>query len=170
MAEFLICALLLAVLAYGLYRGVNIYEAFTEGAAQGLKQALSLIPYLLAIMVPIHLWQVSGLTESLTKLLSPFLEPLGLPGEVLPLILLRPLSGSASLGVLTDIFYQLGPDSAAGLLGSIYQGGTDTTFFVISLYYGVVKVSDGRYTLKACLAADGAVAVAGLLFMRLFFS
>ena len=84
MAECVICFILLAVLGYGLYRGVNIYEAFTEGAAQGLKQALGLIPYLLAIMVPIHLWQEAGLTKSLTGLLQPLLTPLGMPGEVLP--------------------------------------------------------------------------------------
>ena len=167
MAELLICFLLLSVLAYGLFQGVNIYEAFTEGAAQGLKQALGLIPYLLAIMVPIQLWQSAGLTEALTGLLEPLLKPLGMPGEVLPLILLRPLSGSASLGVLTDIYQNLGPDSLAGLLGSIYQGGTDTTFFVISLYYGAVKVSDSRHTLKSCLTADAAVAIVGVLGLKL---
>ncbi|MEL7623517.1 MAG: spore maturation protein [Clostridiales bacterium] len=162
-----ITLLLCFILLFGYFRKVDLYDSFVTGAAQGIKSGLSLIPYLLAILFPVYLWQGLGLTGALCDKLAPWLAFIGLPGEVLPLMIMRPLSGSASLGILTDIFSRQGPDSPAGLLASIYQGGTDTTFFVLTVYCGSVGVKNYRHTLKACLTADLVVYGAGLFWLAL---
>jgi spore maturation protein B len=154
--------LLCFILLFGYYRKVDLYDSFVTGARQGFKSGLGLIPYLLAILFPVYLWQGLGLTQAISDCLAPWLAWLGLPAQVLPLMIMRPLSGSASLGILADIFSQQGPDSWAGLLASVYQGGTDTTFFVLSVYCGAAGVKNSRHALQACLTADLTVFAAGL--------
>jgi spore maturation protein B len=159
--------LLGALLFYGFIRQVDIYQCFVSGAEEGIRQGLRLTPYLLAILFPVYLWNKLGITATLCKVLSPILKPLGLPEPVLPLMLMRPLSGGASLGILTDIFYRCGPDSTAGLLASVYQGGTDTTFFVITVYFGSVGIRQYSYALKVGLYSDLIIYLAGLFWLQL---
>jgi len=157
------------IIVYGFYRQVDIYQCFVKGAEEGVKQGVRLIPCFLAIMFPVYLWNNLGITGTICRVLSPLLKPLGLPEPVLPLMFMRPLSGGASLGILSDILTRFGPDSPAGVLASIYQGGTDTTLFIITVYFGSVGIKQHRYALKVGLCSDLIIYIAGLLWMKLLF-
>lgn len=159
-----------AMIIYGFIRRVDIYQCFVAGAGEGVKQGLRLIPYFLAIMFPVYLWNNLGITVAICNALSPILKPLGLPDPVLPLMFMRPLSGGASLGILSDIFTRFGPDSPAGILASIYQGGTDTTLFIITVYFGSVGIQKHSYALRVGLCSDLIIYLSGLLWMRFLFN
>lgn len=157
------------LIIYGYFKKVDIYNCFIAGAQDGLRQGLQLIPYFLAIMFPVYLWNNLGITSQIGHLLAPLFQPINLPEELLPLMLLRPLSGGAALGIFSDIIKQSGPDSFAGVLASVYQGGTDTTFFVITVYFGAVNVRKYRYALKVGLLSDLLFYVLGLFWVNLLF-
>ncbi|MDR1205918.1 MAG: spore maturation protein [Peptococcaceae bacterium] len=167
-SEWVLLGFLLSVFVYGMWKRAPIYHCFVEGAQEGFTQAVQLIPYFAAIMFPITLLRESGAIGALGRLLAPALDFAGFPAEVIPLMIVRPLSGGASLGVLMDILETSGPDSWPGWLAGVYQGGTDTTFFVISMYFGSVGVKDHRYALKTGLLADLTVYAAGFVWVSLF--
>jgi spore maturation protein B len=169
-SDWILPGFLLFVFIYGVWKRAPIYHCFVEGAQEGFTQAVRLIPYFAAIMFPILLLRESGAIGALSKLLAPALNFIEFPAEVLPLMIVRPLSGGASLGVLMDILENFGPDSRAGLLASVYQGSTDTTFFVISMYFGSVGVRNHRYALKTGLLADLAVYAAGFIWVSVLIS
>lgn len=135
-------------------RGVKVFEAFVEGAEQGFATAIKTIPYLVAMLVAINIFRNSGALEYLTASLSPLLSAVGFPAEVLPHAIMRPLSGGAALGIATDTIKTYGPDSFIGRLVSTMQGSSDTTFYVLTLYFGSVGVFRYRYSIYSGLAAD----------------
>lgn len=145
---------ILAVLTAGFARKVKIYDSFVSGARDGLMVAIRLIPYLIAIFIAVGIFRDSGAMSLTAQLLKPLLGFFGVPAEILPLAVVRPLSGSAGLGVLADIFTRHGPDSSLGLLASIMQGSTETTFYVLTVYFGAVAVRDTRHALGSGLLAD----------------
>ncbi len=142
------------VLIFGLIKKVNVYDSFIEGAKSGLESTVSILPALIGLMVAISMLRDSGVVEFLAKGVGKHLENFGLSPEVLPLALLRPISGSASLAVVTDIFKNCGVDSKAGLVASVMMGSTETTFYTIAVYFGAVGIKKTRHTLIAALSAD----------------
>lgn len=162
LSRWAIPLLLFIVPLAAVIRGVKVFEVFVEGAEAGFSTAIKTIPYLVAMLVAINIFRASGALEVMTGALSPVLNYIGFPGELLPHAIMRPLSGGASLGIATDIIATHGPDSFLGQLVSIMQGTTDTTFYVLSLYFGSVGVTKYRYSIISGLSADFATLVASV--------
>jgi len=165
-APWIIPALVVLLLGYGAAARVRVYEVFVEGAKDGFNVALRIIPYLVAILVAVAMLRESGALQLLIDPLSQVTRLVGLPGEALPMALLRPLSGSGAYGVLASIIQDpaIGPDSYTGYLVSTFQGSTETTFYVLAVYFGAVQIRRIRHALAAALLADlagiaGAVAI-----------
>jgi len=146
--------LLIGVLTIGICKKVPIYEEFTKGAKDGFKVAINIIPYLVAIIVGISMFRASGAVENIAMLLAPVLSKFNIPADTLPLMIVRSLSGSAALGVFSDIANNLGPDSYATKLAAVMVGSSETTFYVLAVYFGAVGISKIRYALIVGLLAD----------------
>lgn len=147
-------AILLLILTMGLIKKVPIYETFTTGAKDGFKVAVNIIPYLVAIIVAISMFRASGIIEMLELTLSGILSRIHVPADVIPIMIVRSLSGSAALGVFSDIANTLGPDDYATKLSAIMVGSSETTFYVLAVYFGAVGISKLRYALLVGLLAD----------------
>jgi spore maturation protein SpmA len=154
---------------YAFGRGVPIYSEFIEGAKEGFQTALRIIPYLVAMLVAIAVFRESGALDFLKLLLSPVLGLLQIPNEMLPMVLMRPLSGSGSLAVLSDMIKQFGPDSLLTYTAATIYGSAETTFYVIAVYFGSVGITRIRHAIFAGLLADLAGAVAAVFVCRLLF-
>jgi len=161
--------LLAGVPLYALARKVKVYPVFLEGAKEGFETGVRIIPPLVAVMVALGLLRASGALEALATFLAPVLGPLGLPASVLPLALIRPLSGGGALGVVGDVLRAEGPDSYAGRLASVMCGSTETTFYVLAVYFGAAGVTRYRHALPAALLADLAGVAAAVLVVRYLF-
>lgn len=170
MASFWILpALVSALILYGWVRGVRVYDSLVEGAKQGFDVALRIIPFLVAILVAIGMFRAAGGIDALVTVLDPLTGVIGMPADVLPIALLRPLSGSGSLGVAAEIIRTHGPDSLVGYLASTLYGSTETTFYTLAVYFGAVGVRNTRHTLPACLLADLAGILAATFIVNLLF-
>lgn len=154
LSSFALPAVIGAFLVLGFGKKVQVYDCFVEGAKDGLQSLVGIIPPLVGLMVAIHMFRASGTLELLTRLLAPLLDAIHLPAEVLPLALLRPISGSASTAIVTDIFQTLGPDSTAGTIASVMMGSTETTFYTVAVYFGAAGIKNTRHTVAAALSAD----------------
>ena len=170
-SPWIIPGLMVALLGFGAARRVRVYEVFVEGARDGFQVALRIIPYLVAILVAVAMLRASGALDIIVGFLSPMTSRFGLPGDALPMALMRPLSGSGAYGILAATIQNpaIGPDSYTGYLVSTFQGSTETTFYVLAVYYGSVQVRRIRHTLAAALTADvagvaGAVIACSYLF------
>ena len=151
--------LIAALLLIGMAGRVRVYESAIAGAREGLEVAVRIVPYLVAILVAVAMFRASGALDLLIRVLDPLTSLIGIPAEVLPMALLRPLSGSGAFGVMSEILTTYGPDSFVGYLASTLQGSTETTFYVLTLYCGAAGIRDVRHALIACLTGD----LAGLL-------
>lgn len=147
-------AMLALIPLWGVLRGVKVYEAFIEGAEEGLQVAVKIIPYLIGMLVALSIFRASGAMELLARALTPITSAVGFPSEVIPLMIVRPLSGAGAMGVTADILKTYSPDSYIGRLASIMQGSTDTTFYVLTVYFGAVGVRRVRYSAAVGLGAD----------------
>lgn len=161
--------LILVFIGYGAIKKVKIYEVFVEGAKEGFNVAVRIIPYLVAMLVAIGIFRAGGAMEWLIAGLTPLTNIIGMPAEALPMALMRPLSGSGSLGIMAEIMAVHGPDSFIGILTSTFFGSTETTFYVLAVYFGSVNIRNTRHALAAGLLADisgilGAVFIVKLLF------
>ncbi|MBB3069605.1 spore maturation protein B [Paenibacillus baekrokdamisoli] len=139
---------------YAAFRKVPVYETFIEGAKDGFGTAINIIPHLVGMMVAISMFRASGAMDMLASLISPLFNRLGIPSEVLPLGLLRPLTGAGSLAFTTELIKTYGPDSMIGRIASTIQGSTDTTLYVLTVYFGAVGIKKSRYALKVGLFSD----------------
>ena len=155
-SPWIIPGLMLGFLAFGVVRRVRIYEVFVEGAKEGFQVAIRIIPYLVAILVAVGMFRASGAMEAMVNMIGGLTSQLGMPAEALPMALLRPLSGSGAYGVMASIINEpgIGPDSYTGYLVSTLQGSTETTFYVLAVYFGAVQVRRIRHALAAALTAD----------------
>lgn len=162
-------ALVSALILYGWVRGVRVYDSLVEGAKQGFDVALRIIPFLVAILVAIGMFRAAGGIDALVMVLGPITGLIGMPAEVLPVAVLRPLSGSGSLGVAAETLQTYGPDSLIGYLTSTVYGSTETTFYTLAVYFGAVGIRDTRHTLPACLLADVAGILAATFIVNLLF-
>ncbi len=142
------------VAVYGLSQRIDVYGALIHGAGEGLQILVRILPALVGLVTAVHMLRASGAIEMAAQCLSPLLERLGLPAELLPLMLVRPISGSAALGVGSEIIGNYGPDSYLGRVAAVMLGSTETTFYTIAVYFGAVGISKTRYAVPAALAAD----------------
>lgn len=142
------------ILLYGTYKQVPTYESFVEGGKEGIKIAVSIIPFLVGMMVAISVFRASGALDAVTNLLRPLMNAIGVPPEIVPLLFIRPISGTAALGMTSDLIANYGPDSFIGRLASVLQGSTDTTFYVLIVYFGAVGIKKMGDALKVGLLAD----------------
>ena len=170
-APWIIPGLMVGLLGFGVLRGINIYEAFVEGAKDGFEVALRIIPYLVAILVAVAMFRASGAMNMLIGPLGSFTSLVGLPTEALPMALLRPLSGSGAYGILASIIQDpsIGPDSYIGYLVSTFQGSTETTFYVLAVYFGAVNIRRVRHAIIAATCADVAGIVAAVFIVSLLY-
>ncbi|WP_100402426.1 spore maturation protein [Bacillus sp. FJAT-42315] len=158
------------ILLYGTFKKVPTYETFVEGGKEGIHIAVSIIPYLVGMMVSIAIFRASGALESVVDWMRPLLLSIGLAPEVFPLALIRPISGTAALGMVSDLIATYGPDSYIGRLASVMQGSTDTTFYVLTIYFGAVGIKQMGDALKVGLLADLAGFVAAIFIVSWMFS
>jgi len=161
--------IILSFVTYGAIKKVKIYEAFVEGAKEGFNVAIRIIPFLVAMLVAIGIFRAGGAMNFLTLILSPITNLIGFPAEALPMALMRPLSGSGSLGIMSEIISVHGPDSFIGLLVSTIMGSTETTFYVLALYFGSVNIKRTRHAVAVGLLADVAGILGALFIVKLLF-
>jgi spore maturation protein B len=162
-------AVIFVFLLWGVLRRVKVYEVFVEGAKEGFTVAIRIIPYLVAMLVAIGIFRASGAMDFLTIALNPITSLIGFPAEALSMALMRPLSGSGSLGVMTELMKVNGPDSFIGVLASTMYGSSETTFYVLAIYFGSVNIKRIRHSLAAGLLADLAGMLGALFVCRLIF-
>jgi spore maturation protein SpmA len=168
-SSWLIPMLILGMVTLGLVRKVKVYEVFVAGAKDGFNVAIRIIPYLVAILVAVGMFRASGALDQFVSFVGPYTTPLGLAPEAIPMVLLRPLSGSGAFAYMSEVVTNTGPDTYAGYLVSTLQGSSETTFYVLAVYFGSIGVTRFRHTLLAALLADlfgyiGAVTICRILF------
>ncbi len=169
MVQFWIIPILMAaILLFGYWRGVKVYETAASGAKEGFDVAVRIIPFLVVILVAIGMFKASGAFAILAGMLSPITETIGLPADVLPMALMRPLSGSGAFGVLSELVTS-NPDGFSAYMASIMQGSTETTFYVLAVYFGAAGITKARYAIAAALLADAAGIAASIALAHLTF-
>ncbi len=169
LSHWLMPALILLIIAYGVGRGVKIYEAVTEGAKQGFGIAISVIPFLVAILVAIGMFRASGAMDVIAEILNPITSLIQLPAEVLPMALIRPLSGGGAFGIMSELI-EKAPDSYSAFVASTMMGSTETTFYVLAVYFGAVGITSIRHALVAALLADATGLIAACFLSSIFFN
>ncbi len=167
--SYLIPAVLCGVVLFALYKRVDVFGVFVDGAKEGLNASVSVVAPLVALMTCVGMLKASGALDFFTYALSPAAKLLGLPGEVVPLALIRPVSGSGALALYESILESFGPDSYIGRVASVIQGSTETTIYTIAVYCGAIKVTGTRTMLSAGLAADLTGFIMSAITVRLLF-
>lgn len=160
--------ILVVIITYGMFKGRKVYEWFIEGAKEGLKVCLNIFPYLLAMIVAVNIFREASLLNLLNKLVAPLSNLIDLPKEVVPLVLIKPLSGSGAMGIFTDILKNYGADTTIGLIASVIMGTTETIFYTVTVYFGAVKIKKIRHTVWAAVMADFTAIIMAILMVKLF--
>jgi spore maturation protein SpmA len=161
--------LIIVFIGYGAFKKVKVYEQFVEGAKDGFQVAVKIIPYLVAMLVAIGIFRAGGAMDGLIYIIRPITNFIGMPAEALPMALMRPLSGSGSLGIMAEIISVHGPDSFIGILVSTFFGSTETTFYVLAVYFGAINIKNTRHALPAGLIADVSGILGALFIVKLLF-
>jgi spore maturation protein B len=165
-ADAAIPLVVVVVVVVGAARGVRVYETFIEGAREGFDTAVRIVPYLVAVLVAVGAVRSAGLVDLLSQVLSPVLAAVGVPAETLPMMLVRPLSGSGADGVMVELMKTHGADSAIATTAAVMSGAADTTFYVLAVYFGSVGIERIRHSLWAGLLGDLAGLLAAAWFTR----
>lgn len=168
LAHWLLPALILLIVSFGLIKGVKLYEAVTAGAKQGFEIAIRIIPFMVAILVAIGMFRASGAMDYLAVFVNPITSLIGMPADVLPMAIIRPLSGSGAFGVMSALVSNA-PDSYSAFVASVMMGSTETTFYVLAVYFGSVGIVRVRYALAAALLADVSGIIAACLLSLVFY-
>ncbi len=166
MSNYILPLLVFGIVLYGIFKKVDLYGTFIEGSKESFKMAMTIFPNLLAMIISVNIFIDSGFLEFIIHLLLPFLK---IPMEVISLAIMRPISGNATLAILNKIYTKYGVDHFYSLLSSTIQGCTDTTFYVIALYYGSIGIKNIRYALKTSLFADFIGILSSLLICHILF-
>ncbi len=161
--------MILLIIIIGVKEKKDVFALFIDGVKEGLKMVLGIFPYILAILIAIGLFRNSGALDLIIKPVTPVLNTLGVPKEIVPLCILRPLSGGASMSLVMDIFKNYGVDSISGKIASIIMGGTETTIYCITILFGAVKIKKLRGVLIAGLIADFVVISTAIIIVKLGF-
>ena len=154
LSNYILPLTMVTIVGYGMWKKVPVFDCFLEGAREGLMSAVQILPALIALITAVGMFKASGALDLLTAFLRPLFSLLRLPDAVIPLALLRPISGSGAMVIFQDILQRYGPDSFAGRVASVMQGSTETTFYTIAVYFGATKVIRTRHTLPSALTAD----------------
>ncbi|MFO2485869.1 spore maturation protein [Legionella pneumophila serogroup 9] len=170
LSNWLFLTFIVGIPLYAAIKKVNVFDAFIIGAKQGFDVSVKLIPYLVAMMVAIGMLRASGFFSLMSQILSPALAMIGMPSELLPLALIRPFSGSASTGVMAELIHKHGGDSFIAKTAATMMGSTETTFYVIAVYFGSVGIRRTRHAIPAGLLADLAGIIASVLICRYLFT
>lgn len=168
-SAFAVPGVIFFIIVNGLLKNVNVYSAFLEGAKEGIKISWNIVPSVVGLLVAIGMFRESGVLEFIVNIIKPVTDFLKIPGEIIPFALMRPVSGSGSLAMATDIFKTYGTDSLVGRAVSVMMGSTETTFYTLAVYFGATKVSDTRYAMKCSLAGDVAGILLSVWICRVFF-
>lgn len=168
-STFVIPVILVGFPLYGLYKRVPVYESFVEGAKEGFNVAVRIIPYLVAILFAIGMFRASGAMDFLVASLNPVLSRIGFPAEVLPMAIIRPLTGSGSAALVADMINRYGEDSLFVKMAATMFGSTETTFYVVAVYFGAVNIRKTRHAVPAGLTADVAAMLIAVWTVRLLF-
>lgn len=168
-SKYAIPFMIVASIFYGLFKGIKVYESFVEGAKDGFTTAIKIIPSFVAMLVAIGVFRASGAMEILTKFLSPLTEAFKIPSEVLPMVFMRPLSGSGAQGILSELANTHGPESIITRTTAVMMGSSETTFYVLALYFGSVSINKHRHALATGLIADFAGLVSAIYITKYFF-
>lgn len=165
----LVPVLMLVIALWGLIRKVDLWSALVDGAGEGLKVTARIVPPLIALMTAVYMLRASGALDLLGDLLEPVLSAVGIPVETIGLLLVRPVSGSAALGVGAELIETYGPDSLVGRTAAVMLGSTETTFYTVAVYFGAAKVKKTRYAVPAALCGDVAGFLAASWAVRILF-
>ncbi|MEW6042434.1 MAG: nucleoside recognition domain-containing protein, partial [Elusimicrobiota bacterium] len=168
-SELIIPVFILFVVLYGFVKKVKLYNSFVSGAKDGIKIVIRIFPYILAIFVAIKPFQASGAFDFITGLFYGFFYFLNIPPEVISISLIKPLSGSASLGIFTDIVKTTGPDSLASKISAVIMGSAETTFYVLAVYLGSVGIKKTKYLIPACVISDIVGIIIAIIIVKLMF-
>ncbi len=168
-ANLIIPIMVLFIIVYGVKHKVNVYDEFLNGATESFEMVLKIFPCLLAMILGINIFLKSGIVELLYNVINPFFKLINIPTQIFPMIIMRPISGTSTLAILNDLFKTYGPDSFIGRLASIIQGSTDTTFYVLTLYFGSIGIKKIRYSMIAGLFADFVGITAAILISKIIF-
>ncbi|WP_419419351.1 spore maturation protein [Legionella sp. D16C41] len=166
----LFLAFIAGIPLYAAIKKINVFDAFVKGAKQGFDTSVNIIPYLIAMIVAIGMLRASGFFTLLNTLLAPVLEKLGMPTELLPLAIIRPFSGSAATGIMAELIHQYGGDSFIAKAAATMMGSTETTFYVIAVYFGAIGIKRTRHAILAGLLADLAGVIASVTVCRILFT
>lgn len=170
LSVFVLPTIIIGFPLYGLFKRVPVYEEFVSGAREGFQVAVNIIPYLVAILFAVAMFRASGAMDFMVEGLRPILAPLGVPPEVLPMVITRPLTGSGSAGIMLDLINQFGTDSLIVRIAATMFGSTETTFYVIAVYFGAVNVKKTRHAVPAGLIADFAAMILAVVVVRWMFA
>jgi spore maturation protein B len=170
LGTYVMPAVVLSIILFGFIRKVPVFDTFVAGAKEGLRSTIAILPTLIGLILAVSMFSASGALDLLSSFLAPVASLIGLPKQVMPLTLIRPISGSGSTAVLTQIFKDYGPDSLIGRIASVMSASTETTFYAIAVYFGAVNIKKTRHTIPAALTADLTVCIISALTVRLFFS
>ncbi len=167
--QMVVPVLIAAVALYAMMKRVDVYSVLTQGAGEGLGVLIKIVPPMVGLMTAVYMLRASGLLEAVGAALAPLLTTLGVPPETVALLLVRPVSGNAALGVGAELIGTYGPDSAIGRTAAVMLGSTETTFYTIAVYFGAAGVKKTRYAVPAALLADLAAFLAAAWSVRLIF-
>ncbi len=170
LSNWILLAFVVGIPLYAAIKKIDVFDAFIVGAKQGFETSVSIIPYLIAMMVAIGMLRASGFFELLSTLLAPLLTAIGMPAELLPLALIRPFSGSAANGVMAELIHEHGGNSFIAKTAATLMGSTETTFYVIAVYFGAVNIRRTRHAIPAGLLADLAGIIATVCICRYLFA
>ncbi|MGL5245066.1 MAG: spore maturation protein [Sarcina sp.] len=162
--------ILLTIVSYGMFKGKKVYEWFLEGAKEGLQVCIRIFPALLAMLIAVRIFKDANLLESLNNAVAPLVNLIGLPKELISLVLIKPLSGSGALGIFTETINMVGPDTHTGLIASVIMGTTETIFYTVTVYFGAIGVKKIRHTLWAAVMADITAVIMAILMVSIFFN
>lgn len=167
--DYIIPAIILVIIIFGFLRKVPVFDAFVQGAKEGLSSTYSISASLIGLITAVTMLKASGALDIIISLVSPIAQVLNIPAQVMPLMLLKPISGSGSTAILTQILTENGADSFCGRVAAVIAGSTETTFYAITVYFGSIGIKNIRHTMAAALLADAASMAAAIITVRLFF-
>ncbi len=170
LSNLLFLSFIVGIPCYALKRKLNVFDTFITGAKLGFETSIHILPYLVAMIVAIGMLRASGFFGALTTLLGPVLTKIGMPTELLPLALIRPFSGSASNGLMAELIHHEGGNSLLSKMAATMMGSTETTFYVIAIYFGAVQITRTRHAIPTGLIADAAGIIASIVVCRLLFT
>jgi len=170
LSDMIFLAFIVGIPMYAAVKKINVFDSFIDGAKDGFQTAVNLIPYLIAMIVAIGMLKASGFFGLLEQLIRPLLEFFNIPLELIPLIMIRPFSGSAANGILADIIHQFGGDASISKIAATLVGSTETTLYIVAVYFGAINIRHTRYVIAAGILVEIVGVVASLIIGRLLFS